>query len=82
MAPTERSIPPARMIRVMPIDRHRLTEIWRRMFQPLSGVKNLSDNRLSARTISASAISDWNRTRSSRRLLSMMAPTFSAMPRA
>jgi len=58
MAPTDRSIPEERMIRVMPMDRQRLTEIWRRMFQPFSEVRNLSDSRLIARTISARAISD------------------------
>jgi len=58
MAPTDKSMPPARMIKVMPSDRHRLTEICRRMFQPFSGERNLSDSRLSAKTISASAISD------------------------
>ena len=57
-APTDRSMPAARMIRVMPMDRHRLTEICRRMFQPFSAVRNLSESRLIARTIIARAMSD------------------------
>jgi hypothetical protein len=56
MAPTDKSMPPLRMISVIPMERQRLTEIWRRMFQLFSGVRNLSDNRLIANTISTSAM--------------------------
>ncbi len=40
--PTDRSMPPVRMISVMPIDRQRFTEICRRMFRPLSVRQELS----------------------------------------
>ena len=39
--PTDRSMPPDRMIIVMPMDRQRLTQICRSTFNPLSTVKKL-----------------------------------------
>ena len=56
IAPTERSIPLVKMISVIPIERQRLTEICRKIFSPLSVVRNLSDNILITKTISTIAI--------------------------
>ncbi len=61
--PTERSMPPDRMIRVMPSERQRLIEICRSTLRPFSPVRNLSEARPSATIITASAIRDWNRAR-------------------
>ena len=53
--PTDRSMPPEITIIVMPIERHRLMEICRNTFRPLSTVRKESVDRLSATTIALSA---------------------------
>jgi hypothetical protein len=58
--PTDRSMPPVRITRVIPTDRHRLTEICRITVQKLSGERKPSARRLNARTISNRAISEWD----------------------
>ncbi len=60
IAPTDKSIPPVMMTRVMPMDRHKLTEICSRMLRPFANVRNLSDIRLSATTITTSATRGWS----------------------
>ncbi len=57
-APTDRSIPPERITSVKPIERHKLTEICRRTFQPFSAVRKRSLRRLSATTSTSNASSD------------------------
>ena len=57
-APTDKSMPPDRMMIVMPMERQRLAQICRSTFRLLSTVKNLSVVNASASTINASASRD------------------------
>ena len=61
IAPTDRSIPPVRMMSVMPMERQRFTEICSRMFRRFGMVRNCSEAKLNTTTITTSASNDWNR---------------------
>ena len=61
IAPTDRLIPPVSMMSVMPMERQRFTEICSRMFRRFGTVRNCSEAKLNATTITTSASSDWKR---------------------
>ena len=80
IAPTERSIPPVRMISVIPMDRHRFTEICSRIFRWFAIVRNLSDSSVIATSITKSAMSGCSFLISSLVFMAFWTPSGSESP--
>jgi hypothetical protein len=53
-------MPAVKITKVIPMDRQRLTEIWRNTFHKFPVVRNLSDTTLNTTINRNSAIRDWD----------------------